>query len=249
MPKGIRLHDHVWVAGVDGCKAGWIACLRQIGRSGSEKIQVFSSFADLLSHSPKLAIIAVDMPIGLPDHIGPDGRGAEKAARKHLGMRQSSVFSVPSRAAVYCDDYLQACDRSLETSTPPRKVSKQCFYLFPKIREIDALMSPELETCVYEVHPELAFWRLNGEREMSLPKKVKSRANPEGLDQRRDLLVRCGLSPSVLDQKPPKGAGRDDLLDAAVNSLIAERIWRGEAVPFPSDFQRDSKGLRAAIWA
>ena len=249
MPEGAKLRDHVWIAGVDGCKAGWIACLRQIDVPGSEEIQVFSSFADLLSHSPKLAIIAVDMPIGLPDHIGPDGRGAEKAARKHLGMRQSSVFSVPSRAAVYCDDYLQACDRSMESSTPPRKVSKQCFYLFPKIREIDALMSVEQETRVYEVHPELAFWRMNGEREMSLPKKVKSRANPEGLDQRRNLLVRCGLSPSVLDQKPPKGAGRDDLLDSAVNSLIAERIWRGEAVPFPPDFQRDSKGLRAAIWA
>lgn len=110
-------------------------------------------------------------------------------------------------------------------------------------------MTRELESRVYEVHPELCFWRLNGEREMSLPKKIKSRANPEGLDQRRDLLVANGLPREFLDQKPPKGCGRDDLLDAAANCLIAQRILNGQAEPFPADFQRDSKGLRMAIWA
>lgn len=110
-------------------------------------------------------------------------------------------------------------------------------------------MTPELETRVHEVHPELAFWRLNGGAEMSLPKKVKSRANPHGLDQRRDLLVSKGLPGEFLDQRPPRGCGRDDLLDAAANSLIAERIFRGEAEPFPKDFRRDERGLRMAIWA
>lgn len=164
-------------------------------------------------------------------------------------MRQSSVFTVPSRPAVYEEDYWAACALAEQTSQPPKKVSKQCFYLFPKIREIDGLMTPELEKRVFEVHPELAFWRLNGEAEMSLPKKVKSRANPVGLDQRRDLLVSQGLPRAFLDQKPPRGCGRDDLLDAAANSLIAERILLGQAEPFPEDFRRDERGLRMAIWA
>ncbi|MFN3130085.1 DUF429 domain-containing protein [Roseibium sp.] len=238
-----------WVSGVDGCRAGWIAVLRNVGDPKDIKLQLFEHFADLLSVQPELKIIAVDMPIGLPDLLGPDGRGAEKAARKHLGLRQSSVFSVPSRAAVYEEDYRASCETSLKTSNPPRKVSKQCFYLFPKIREIDSLMTPALEERVHEVHPELAFWRLNGEAEMSLPKKVKSRANPEGLDQRRDLLVSKGLPKPFLDQKPPRGCGRDDLLDAAANSLIAERIFNRQAEPFPENYQRDGKGLRMAIWA
>ncbi|MEP3045590.1 MAG: DUF429 domain-containing protein [Roseibium sp.] len=240
---------NIKVAGVDGCKAGWVAVLRSLRDPAQIRFEVFSNFSDLLSDQLHLSVIAVDMPIGLPDFIGPNGRGAEKAARSHLGMRQSSVFSVPSRAAVYEDDYRTSCDTSLKTSEPPRMVSKQCFYLFPKIREIDELMTPALEKQVHEVHPELAFWRLNGECEMSLPKKVKSRANPEGLDQRRDLLVSKGLPKEFLNQRPPKGCGRDDLLDAAANSLIAERIHLGLAEPFPNEFQRDSKGLRMAIWA
>ncbi|QDG75175.1 DUF429 domain-containing protein [Labrenzia sp. PHM005] len=245
MPEGAP----IWVAGVDGCKAGWIAVLRNLNDAENLKLRLFSEFSDLLRYQPELKIIAVDMPIGLPDMLGPNGRGAEKAVRKHLGMRQSSVFSVPSRTSVYETDYQASCAISLRTSQPPRKVSKQCFYLFPKIREIDALMTPELESRIYEVHPELAFWRLNGEAEMSLPKKVKSRANPDGLDQRRDLLVSKGLPKDFLNQKPPKGCGRDDLLDAAANSLIAERILLGEARPFPANYLRDGKGLRMAIWA
>jgi predicted RNase H-like nuclease len=237
------------VAGVDGCKAGWVAVMRKLDDPASLTLRVFSSFTEIVSLEPQLKIIAVDMPIGLPGRIGPNGRGPEKAARKHLGERQSSVFTVPSRTAVYEDDYRRACDTAMATSEPPKKVSKQCFHLFPKIREVDALITPELEARVHEVHPELAFWRLNGEAEMSLPKKVKSRANPDGLDQRRDLLVSKGLPRDFLDQKPPRGCGRDDLLDAAVNSLIAERIFRGEAEPFPKDFLRDERGLRMAIWA
>lgn len=238
-----------WIAGVDGCKAGWVAVLRNLADPTEVNLHLFPAFADIVSFVPQIKVIAVDMPIGLPDALGPGGRGPEKAARRHLGERQSSVFTVPPRPAVYETDYRQACDTAMKTSEPPRKVSKQCFYLFPKIREIDTLMTPELEERVHEVHPELAFWRLNGEAEMSLPKKVKSRANPAGLDQRRDLLVSKGMPQDFLDQKPPRGCGRDDLLDAAANSLIAERIINGQAEPFPKDFRRDDRGLRMAIWA
>ncbi|TYC53651.1 DUF429 domain-containing protein [Rhodobacterales bacterium] len=238
-----------WIAGVDGCKAGWIAVIRNLADPEDLRLRLVPTFRELLEPEPYLSVIAVDMPIGLPDFISPGGRGPEKAARKHLGMRQSSVFAVPSRGAVHEEEYRAACETALKTSEPPKKVSKQCFYLFQKIREIDALMTPELEARIFEVHPELAFWRLNGEREMSLPKKVKSRANPEGLDQRRDLLVSHGLPPDFLDRKPPRNCGRDDLLDAAANSLIAERIHQGAAEPFPKNYQRDGKGLRMAIWA
>lgn len=241
--------EPVWVGGVDGCRAGWIGVLRRPVNPTEVRLAVFSSFKEVLDHSPALSVIAVDMPIGLPERIGAGGRGPEKAARRHLGDRQSSVFSVPARAAVYAGDYGRACAIAQQTSEPPKKVSRQAFNLFPKMREIDDLMTPELEARVYEVHPELAFWRLNGRAAMSLPKKVKSRANGPGLDQRRDLLVSCGFEQGFLDQPPPRGCGRDDLLDAAANCLIAERIANGGAEPFPPDYRRDGKGLRMAIWA
>jgi predicted RNase H-like nuclease len=128
-------------------------------------------------------------------------------------------------------------------------VSKQCFHLFPKIREIDRLMTPELEDRVYEAHPELGFWRLNGGRPMALPKKVKSRPSPPGFAERSGLLVRHGYDPAFLDQPLPRGVGRDDLIDAALLALTAARIARGEAESFPALPERDGKGLRMAIWA
>jgi predicted RNase H-like nuclease len=45
------------------------------------------------------------MPISLPDRIGPDGRGPERAIRPLLGARRSSVFAVPPRAAIYAADF------------------------------------------------------------------------------------------------------------------------------------------------
>lgn len=241
--------DGTWVAGVDGCPAGWVVVFRAVDAAESPRVALFSRFADILSAPENPRIVAVDMPIGLPRRIAGPGRAAEQAVRPRLRERQSSVFSVPSRAAVMAPDYAQACRVALTTSDPPKKVSRQCFGLFPKIREIDALMSPQLEGRVFEVHPEFAFWRLNGELPMSLPKKVKSRANPAGIDQRRDLLQHFGYHRSFLSAPPPRGAGPDDLIDACVNAVIAERLLRGMAEPFPADPPRDEKGLRIAIWA
>ena len=109
------------------------------------------------------ALVAVDMPIGLPDRAGYGGRAAEIAVRRLLGERQSSVFSVPSRAAMM-PRLPRACRVALATSEPPRKVSKQWFHLAPEIREIDDVLSAgRSDRARLRVHPELAFWRLNGE--------------------------------------------------------------------------------------
>lgn len=238
-----------WVAGVDGCRSGWAAVFRDLNSSEPPRFALAATFQDVLKAPETPQIIAVDMPIGLPERTGPGGRAAEQAARPHLGPRQSSVFSVPARPAVMCEDYREACRQALAHSEPPRKVSKQCFHLFPKIREIDALMTPALEAWPYEVHPELSFWRLNGEQAMALPKKLKGRAHGPGLAERKALLVAQGFEADFLDQKRPSGVGADDLIDASVNALIAERIALGQAQSFPPDPPRDAKGLRIAIWA
>lgn len=238
------------VVGIDGCRGGWVAVVLDRARPEAIDVRTVARVVDLLRVLPEDAILAVDMPIGLPDLIGPNGRGPERAVRPLLGMRQSSVFSVPSRAAVYQTDYREACRVAFETSDPPRKVSKQCFFLFDKIRELDALLTqqPELIARVYETHPEVAFWRLNGERAMAEPKKVKSSLEPLGLRERRALLERCGLPGRIFDAPLLPGVGADDLLDAAANVLIACRIADGAAEPFPSPLEHDARGLPVAIW-
>lgn len=226
--------------GVDGCRAGWIAVWR--GGETRPNVAVFASFADILQALPN-AIIAVDMPIGLPARLGPQGRGPERAARAVLGRRRASVFPIPARAAIYAGGYGEACALAAATSNPPRKPSRQAFNLFGKIREIDALMTRPLERRVHEVHPELAFWRLNGGIEMRHSKKTR-----EGAAERRRTLARHGL-PAFGAGDVPAGAAMDDLLDAAACMLIAGRIAGGEARPFPDPPLATETGARMAIWA
>lgn len=247
-------------AGVDGCPAGWIAVV-WAGREPA--VSIFPRFTDLIEALPNDTVIAVDMPIGLPERGGPGGRGAEQAARANLRMRQSSVFSIPSRAAIYAEcgpfasweetlaAHKRASQVARETSDPSRGVAIQAFCIFPKIREIDAVLraEPALAGRIIESHPELAFWRLNGERAMEKPKKIRGRVNPEGMEERRELLARHGFVRDFLDRTPPRGAAADDFLDACAVSLIARCHGEGRAVPFPDPPLRDAYSLPVAIWA
>jgi predicted RNase H-like nuclease len=246
----MRTEHALWLAGVDGCPGGWIAAL--VRPDGDEtRVRIVPRFADVVAAPEAPAVIAVDMPIGLPERTGLGGRPAENAVRPLLGARQSSVFSVPSRAAIYADDYASACKRASETSDPPRKVSKQLFNIAPRIREIDGLLRafPAAAAHVFEVHPEVGFWRLNGGQALAEPKKVKNRSYPPGLALRRNLLIAGGLPEGAVNATPPKGAGPDDLLDALACAAVARQLHRGKAQPFPDPPPRDAFGLRMAIWA
>lgn len=249
------------IVGVDGCKAGWIAVRRDPGAAPSAA--VFPSFAALLDALPADATVAVDMPIGLPDVSQKGGRGPEALVRPLLGNRQSSVFAIPSRAALYAHTdgfttveawhaaHRRASEVAKATSDPPRGVSIQAFGIFAKIREIDAVLiaRPELRRRVFESHPEVAFCRLNGGQAMRLPKKFKGAVNPAGMAERKALLCRHGYVSGFLDRTPPRGAAADDFLDAAAMMLIAGRIAGGEARPFPDPPLADSFGIPVAIWA
>lgn len=238
------------VAGVDGCRSGWVVVVYPQGRPDQAELLHFSSFAEILQLDPPPSAIAIDIPIGLPERTGRGGRDADIKARAVLGARQSAVFAVPSRASVMCLDYSEACRIALATSEPPRKISKQAFNIFPKIREVDALMSPALQERVFEVHPEVAFWAMNACKPLLTAKKIKSRPNPEGLVQRRNLLVNAGFDRRFLEAKhlPVSMAGPDDVLDAVANSWTAARILAGNAIRFPATPERDAKGLRIEIW-
>lgn len=249
------------VAGVDGCKGGWI-CVHQ--RACEEpRVTVFPRFELLVDALPDDAIIAVDMPIGLPERTGHGGRGPERLVRPLLGERQSSVFSIPPRAAVLegagpfasIDDWNAAHARASalarEFSDPPRSVSIQAFGIFPKICELDRVLDARPELCarVIESHPEVAFWRLNGGQAMRLPKKIKGMVNPAGMEERRALLAGHGLAAGFLYMPAPKGAAGDDFLDACAMLVIARRHAAGETTPFPDPPGRDERGVPLAIWA
>jgi predicted RNase H-like nuclease len=220
MPEG---NNEVWVAGVDGCPGGWLVAFVELV-SGETRLRIVPRFAELLDAPEQATVIAIDIPIGLPERVGAGGRTPERLVRPYLGERQSSVFSVPARAAFAAADYGEACALALATSDPPRKISRQ-------------------------LYPELAFWRLNGERALDQPKKIKSRRYAPGLALRRSLLIEAGYPGDLVHMRPPKGAGEDDLLDALACAATARRIAGGRAQSFPHPPERDRFGLPIAIWA
>jgi len=252
----VRRSKSVWIAGVDGCPNQWmVAFVRPRGKL--VRLRVVTRFADILSAPERPAIVVVDIPIGLPNFSPTGGRLAETQARSLLKTRRSSVFRVPSRYAIYetldsskkLNDlarYKKACATARKYSEDNKAFAMQGFYLFPKIIEVDQLLRHDrrLKRKIYECHPELAFWRLNGGRPVR-----ESKRHPEGIRLRKRLLIKGGIPPCATRAKAPKGAKTDDLLDALACALIARRIHAGLAKSFPDPPPRDAYGLPMAIWA
>jgi predicted RNase H-like nuclease len=253
--------ENIWLAGVDGCPAGWIvAFMRPDGSDVRQRI--VNSFAQVLAEPEMPAIVAVDMPIGLPEHSPPKGRLPESAVRPLLGDRKSSVFRIPSRSAVYAgasatpiDDrerFFLACEIARQTSEDRKAFAKQGFYIFRKIVEVDQFLrnNHNMVKQVFEIHPEVAFWRINGSRPLNEPKKKKNRPYAPGLELRQHLLVADGFSKKVVNLVPAKlNAGVDDWLDALACAAIAKRIHLKQASSYPASPRCDAFGLPMAIWA
>jgi predicted RNase H-like nuclease len=247
---------NVWLAGIDGCRDGWMVVFIR-PHSRTVRTRVIKKFKDIVSAPERPAFIAVDIPIGLPNFSPRRGRIAEEEVRSLVKRRRSSVFRIPSRPAVYAGvdcrsipndnkRYKHACAVARRTSADKKAFAKQGFFLFPKIVEVDKLLCRHkiLRRRVYETHPELTFWRLNGERAAAHPK-----SGQPGIQLRRRLLIAAGLPRDIVHASPPRGAKIDDLLDALACALIARRIRAKTATSFPARVPRDAHGLPMAIWA
>lgn len=232
----------IWIAGVDGCRGGWIAVLLPLEKGPRPRVRLCPDFDALLALEPAPTVLAVDMPIGLLDEPQPGGRLCDLAARKLLGRRASSVFSPPARCVLGATRFEQVRGRGLTIES---------FHLLPKIRQIDRSLGPELQRRVFEAHPELAFRDLAG-RPLEHNKKTL-----EGREQRLAALERdpsgrfrrCrGQVQRELAKLRRKDVAPDDLLDAWGLARTALRIAEGRAVCLPAAPPLDSRGLRMEIW-
>jgi len=212
------------VAGVDGCRGGWVVVHH--GRAA-----VHRDFASVLDAVSDDTVIAVDMPIGLVDHHEPGGRDADRAARTQLVATRNSVFSAPPRCVLGARTLAEARRRG-------GRLTLQTLNLLPRIEDVDRVMTPALQARVFEVHPELSFAAMDDGRPVVAPKRTA-----DGARQRRHLLARVG----VTVPERPTGAALDDLLDACALSWSAGRIAHGTARRVPDVATFDRHGLRMDV--
>lgn len=216
--------------GIDGCKSGWV-CVDAAWDGSTLRVAgatIAPTFAAAISGQFELA--AVDIPIGLETEAARGGRAADSAARALLGkVRSSSVFSAPVRPAIDRNTYAEALAASRASSGAEIGLSRQAFAIAPKIREVDDVMTPEMQTRIVETHPELSFMQLAG-RPMRLSKKKR-----EGAVAREVALSGAGLS---IDQAwrqvlRRNDAKRDDVNDAMACAWTAWRVGVSTACRIP----------------
>jgi len=228
--------DAMFVAGIDGCRAGWIAFKVNL-HAHATSVEVVDLAAWLRERPPDLACVGIDIPIGLLD--GP--RACDKAARKLLGQpRGSSVFPAPCRPALGARTYVEASSVNRQKTT--RGLSQQAWGIAPKVKQVDDAITPDCQQWAFEVHPEVCFWALSQRRPMKHNKKTR-----EGAAERIAVLRR--VFPDIQRHLPnrPRLVGADDLLDAAVAAWTALRWHRNEA-EYVCTAEQDGKGLAVTIY-
>jgi predicted RNase H-like nuclease len=224
----------MWIAGVDGCRGGWIVVTVPLhgGPANVSRVAGLDSVIERVRHGDVRAV-GIDMPIGLP---ATQPRTSDRALRAHLGPRRSTVFPTPPRVVLDATDYRDALARARRATGVG--LSKQAWNLMDKIRALDALMTPELQPRVSEAHPESSFAELNG------APLASRKATAAGRAERRALLL--PFFPDIDEHTATWTALTADVLDAFAAAWTARRIALGTARWFGDD-SRDERGLQMRV--
>lgn len=230
-------------AGIDGCRGGWIMVSHD---RGVGDYALAPALADLLDALPPDSLVLIDIPLGLGSPGYP--RTVESELRRRVPGRGSTVFNVPSRAAVYAESKDEA--RRMNIRETGKSLSEQSLNICPKIRQADSWLRSRNDgsktISLYESHPETAFAALKGE--VLLSKK----SQPEGREERLALLRKAdaefgSLYERILKETKRKDVRADDILDAAALCRIAE-LGRSRGLDFIRDGNdRDELGIEMKI--
>lgn len=204
------------IIGLDGCVSGWAIASKNI-KSDLIEFHLISQLDQLNDMFKQPYLIAIDMPVHLINLF----RSVDQKARVILGKRASTVFNAPSINALKENNFQTASLINFELTG--KKLSKQSFNLFNKIREVQNFKNSNPAIRIYESHPELAFMKLN-ENHVVLEKKKTT----EGKIKRIKLLqsIFDSFDFENLRAKFNKNMIKnDDILDSFAMLYVALKIY------------------------
>ncbi|MEN9825726.1 MAG: hypothetical protein RI953_1471 [Pseudomonadota bacterium] len=223
------------VAGIDGCKAGWICLIRKSPKT--VQAVLLASIKEIVTLDPLPDVVLIDIPIGLP---AMGQRRCDAEARQLLGPRRSSIFPSPTRAMLSAHNWHEAC--AIRQQTEGLKISLQAWNITAKVREVDTLLqsNSQLRETIHETHPELAFAQWAGSP-MAHPKKTV-----DGKLARKSLVESFfgqGIFDLIRQQFKRSDVADDDILDAFAALWSAERFSHGKALVLPLNAEKDDTGI------
>lgn len=222
------------VLGVDACPRGWVGVELRDGQFAAAHVD--PRLDRLIRRVPQAAVIAVDMPLGLVDA---GEREADRAAKRLLGRRSSSLFVIPPRPVF--DELSHPSASARCRAITGKGLSIQVWGLKPKLLEANALYDKGTLP-LREVHPELSFLSL-GLRPEDGAKKVW-----RGQRARLRVLEAGGI---LLPEDLGCAVARipaDDVLDATAAAWTAHRIAHDNARCIPDPPQLNVRKQAIAIW-
>ena len=217
------------VAGVTPSAGQWLVASAKVSGAtfAPEEPRLIATFSLVLDERPTFDAILINAPIGYPIGVDLGFRTCDREARELLGSRGNVITAVPGRRV------FEKANISVEGLDAVTQV------LMPRYRNVASEMSPFRQRQVYEGHPELSFFQLNGGGPMQ-----HQRFREAGREERRQLLIsKLNGIERVLNIEI-EGVKPHQLIDAAVLVWSARRAFTHTARRLPYDPEWDSEGLR-----
>jgi predicted RNase H-like nuclease len=170
-------------AGVDACKGGWI-----VAKSAAwpcreaPTLALCPDFGAVVALTRDCRRVAVDIPIGVP--TGKTVRYCDSEAKEFLRKHDhnpAAVFFTPPRECLRAESAKDL--QKMHVALCGKGAGYPVWGFLAKIKQADAIMTPQLQKRIVEFHPELAWLRVAREN-------LKSKHEAQGIVERKRTLLR-----------------------------------------------------------
>lgn len=221
------------VLGLAATRSGWVGAHLETTGHGTPHALVGATLEEVVSVAGPVTVVAVDVPVGLPDD---SRRAADGELRRLLGPQAATVLSTPVREALYAPSYGEA--NRINRERQGAGVSRQAYDVRRQIMEVDAWLRKDHDHRVVEVSSEASLAQAAGDPLAS------RRTSAEGAHERREVLARVGI---YVPTTVPHGIATEDLIAACAAAWSAHRVKSGQAHTYPAQPETFSDGLPAAV--